>query len=399
MAVWGLLSLVAAVAGCGGDGDRGEAVYGRPLAAQLRAAVAETRAAGTGAFTATVEYHSPSTTARHRTTGTVDFARGTARAELTREVPPDFPVDAVPRLDQDGGGRPQTLAAAGPDVFARGADGVWLRFDPAAREALDPKGRAPVSRHAPGRFLPLGGTLAELVATAVPRREPLRRKDGAREYAVSVPLGDAHDLLPLRPPKPTGGAYLRERLPLTVVLDPDGRLLSADLDMLVLLEQLNGGPQSQRGLPGVTGLRATFRFDSLGEPAGAAAPPAAVPAAGAVTELRGRPRGTCAVPAAGLDAPGRVRTVDCAARHTMRVFAAASTPDADRTTAARYVEQTCDGPYAALPAAWKRGAEEPYGHLLTIRQGSFRFRFDAAGRPVGPPPKLAMGVVCYVSTP
>ncbi|MCB5166584.1 hypothetical protein LG634_17285 [Streptomyces bambusae] len=398
-----MLLLSPALTGCWGDDDRGAAVYGKPLAEQLKAAVAETRAAGSARFTATVEYNAPTSTARHVTTGTLDFAHGTSRAELTREIPSDFPVDAAPRLDRNGAAYPLTLATAGTDVYARGDDGVWLHWPQAARKALDPKGEAPVSAHAPGRVLPFGGTLAELVAAAVPRQEPLRREGGAREYAATVPLGRAQDLLPSRiGPKTDSKAYVDEQLPLTVVLDAHGRLLSADVDLVTLLEQVNGSRhQSMQGMPGVTGLHATLTLSEHGEPAGIRTPDRArtADARRSAADVKTRPRGTCAVPTAGLADAARVRVVGCDRPHTMRVFKTTGTSDAGRITPARYLADTCDAPYRRLPAAWKRGAQEPYGHLVAIRSSSFRMRFDSSGKVTGPEPKLAMDVVCYVRTP
>ncbi|MGG8405974.1 hypothetical protein ACM614_04860, partial [Streptomyces sp. 12297] len=271
------------------------------------------------------------------------------------------------------------------------------------RAALDPKGDAAVSLHAPGRVLPFGGTLAELVAAAVPQQEPIRREDGGREYAATVPLGRAQDLLPSRiGPKTDSKAYLEEPLPLTVVLDARGRLLSADVDMVLVLEQMNGSShQSMQGLPGVTGLHATLTMAGYGEPAGHRSPagPRTADARRSATDTFSLRKGTCAVPTAGLGDATRVRVVGCDRRHTMRFFAQGATEDAGQVTPAQFTENTCAGPYAQVPAAWRRGAEKAYGQTLRIDMGSFKFRFDGNGEITGPPPKTAMDVACYVSTP
>ncbi|WP_158939349.1 hypothetical protein [Streptomyces sp. NRRL S-87] len=391
-----LTATACAVAFGDGDGGRGADVYGKPFSQHFAAAIAATRAAGSLRFTSTLEYAGVTATARHVTEGRVDFRSGTAEALLTREVPVGF-EDAAD-LDAPGVSYPQRLAVAGSEVRARGVDGGWLGYPPATRKALDPRGGAPASVHAPGPFLPYGGTLADLVARVRPHATPVVQPDGSREYRTTLTVGQAQTLLPHRIAYTgTGPGVMDLPVPLYVRLDEEGRLIGADADLAVLLDRVQHGPGT-RFLKGVTRLRASFLASGFGE-AGEVRPAPAADARKATASAFALPKGSCAVPAAGLADPARVRVVGCSARHTMRFFAAAGTADAGGVTASGYVSRTCEGPYRGLPHAWLEGAEPRYRNVMSVRSGSFRFSFDASGRTTGAPPKLALNVACYLSTP
>jgi hypothetical protein len=294
-------------------------------------------------------------------------------------------------------GQPQAWAVHGADVSARTADGGWLRWTPAARAAHDPKGTSPAAAHAPGRVLPLGGTLAELLATTVPAREPVVREDGGREYAVQVPADRALRLLPAHLAAPAASRAARpEPVPLTVVLDARGRLASADLDLGFALDRLTG-PTGSRTLPGVTALHAVFRTTGYGVPA-PEAPPAGrtADAHRAVVPLFRQPKGTCVLPAAGLGDGTRVLRADCARPHIMRLFALGRSADIGRLSVGRYTERTCGGPFRALPASWRRGTKPAYERVASVRTGAFSFRSDGSGKVSGEPPAVSVTVACLL---
>ncbi|MEV7417929.1 hypothetical protein [Streptomyces sp. NPDC089919] len=393
------LPVLLAATGCsvtfGDGGGQGSGVFGKPLSQQFAAAVEATRAAGSLRFTATVEYAGLTATARYVTEGRADFEDRTAEATLTRDVPEGF-ADAAD-LDEGAAAYPQRYAVAGAEVRARTADGGWLGYSPAARKALDPRGAAPVTAHAPGAVLPFGGTAAELLAAAKPHATPVSRPDGVREYRTTVPIGEAQKLLPQKLAfTTTAPGVMTEPVPLIVRLDSRGRLVGAEADLALLLERIQHGPGADH-LKGVTRLTATFLASGFGTASDLAPAPAA-DARRATAVAFGLARGTCAVPAAGLADATRVRPTPCGSRHTMRFFAAAGTKHAGRTTPVQYVQRTCDGPFRDLPQEWRTGTEPEYKNIFSVHGSSFSYRFDATGKAIGPPPELALDVACFLAT-
>ncbi|WP_435610610.1 hypothetical protein [Streptomyces sp. C10-9-1] len=376
-AVLGALPILLGALSCetGGSGTAapapGAAVFSLPPAQQLRAAAEATRRAGTATFVGTLALSSAAGTAVEHTTGAMDFAESRSRAEVSLEVAGAFPEDAAAAL---GGGReapgPLSLATDGGDVFARGEDSAWLRFTPGAVEEFG-GAVAAFSEHSASPAAPYGGTLADLVPSAVAERAPEERADGSRRYRVTVPARTAAKALPaaLRPGTAERGG---EQVPLTVELDGLGRITRVDADFGPLLAALR-----QEGLPeGVTDVRGTLELGALGEPTAYRLPgrdgAGVEDARKVLTPLREFAAGSCAarepvLAAAPLTRASPLRTADCDAAHDLRVlarFGPGEPPAGQHPVGGAESATRCAGALARAPEEWRREARRDGAALV-----------------------------------
>ncbi|MER7516352.1 hypothetical protein [Streptomyces sp. NPDC126499] len=398
-----LLTGLAACQSGGGRDDGGEAKAPKPVATpvyevrlddQLSAASRATTAAGSSSFTWTLSYGSAHGTAVDRTTGTQDYAQDTAHAERVLEVPRRFPADATAEL----GGRPDASAevylVAGNDVTYRTRQGDWLRYSSSApMEAVDLFDGV---LHRAGETAPYGGTLAEVVRLADPTRQPVKGADGSRTYRVDLPPQIAEAALP-----PQIGSSLTDdkgtaRVPLTVVLDGEGRLTAATADFGPVLGTLHGDGL----LIGVTSLKAEYRLSDHGR-AAVPAPPAgakqAQDAAKALTPLTKTEPGDCGSTDTGLGGSLElVRVTPCDGKAAeLRVFGQVQVKETIQGNPTgvgkKKAQARCEAKYAAAPRAWVRGAR-PADTFYTYGTASSSSSYT------GPDVDIEGTYACYVYT-
>ncbi|WP_370414984.1 hypothetical protein [Streptomyces fradiae] len=399
--------LLAALAGCQSGGGAatdakqpkptGTPVYEVRLDDQLQAASKATTASGSSAFTWTLSYGSAKGTAVDRTTGTQDYAKKTARAERTVTVPRRFPEDAAGDLGgtPGGPGAPGTYLVDGNDVTYETRKGDWLRYSASApKEMVDFYDG--VLQYA-GDAAPYGRTLAEVVRHADAQKQPAKGADGSRTYTLSVPPQTAAAALPVRLENALLYNDDAERVPLTVVLDGEGRLTSATADYTPALKALHDAGR----LKGVTSLKAEYRLTRLGA-APVPAPPAAAKAAAdaekAVTPLAQVAPGACGSADTGLGGSLQVvRVVPCGAGADLRVFGQVKIkeklrgqqdPDALATRKAR---DKCERAYGAAPKSWTADGR-PAGGFYTYGSAANSYAY------VGPDVDVDGTFTCYVRT-
>ncbi|MEU7027143.1 hypothetical protein AB0A60_10700 [Streptomyces sp. NPDC046275] len=407
---WAALPLLlAALAGCqsgGGAAADGKApkptgtpVYEVRLDDQLSAASRATAAAGSSAFTWTLSYGSARGTAVDRTTGTQDYAKDTARAERVLDIPRRFPADAAAELGGRPGAKPvpEVYEVQGNQVDYRTRRGGWLRYSSQAdMEVVDLF--EPVLGRA-GDAAPYGGTLAEVVRVSDPAKQPAKGPDGSRTYELSVPWQTADDALPARL---AGAATYRDRgglVPLTVVLDGQGRLTRASADYTSLLKWMHEGGV----LKGVTSLRADYTLTGHGStavPARAAGKSGTLEdAEKALAPLARVEPGACASSDTGLGGSlALVRAVPCGKDADLRVFGQVKIKETIRRNPTGVADEKagerCRSAFRSAPDAWVADAR-PAGTYFTSGSSSSSSSYT------GPEVEIAGDFTCYVrlSTP
>ncbi|MFF5974524.1 hypothetical protein ACFY7C_23685 [Streptomyces sp. NPDC012769] len=399
--------LLTALAACqsGGEGGGADArapkpsvtpVYEVRLDDQLSAASKATTAAGSAAFSWTLTYGSDKGTAVDRTTGTQDYAKDTAQAERVLEVPRRFPADAAAEL----GGRPgssaapETYVVAGNDVTYRTRQGDWLRYSSSAPMELVDLFDGVL--HRAGETAPYGGTLAEVVRVSDAERQPDKGADGSRTYRLSVPPQTAEAALPPQFSSSLTSDKSAARVPLTVVLDGEGRLTAATADFGPVLDTLH----EDGLLEGVTSLKAEYRLSRHGE-ATVPAPPAgakrAQAAEKALTPLTKAKPGDCGSTDTGLGGSLElVRVTPCDGKAAeLRVFGQVEvkeTIEGNPTgVAVKKAQEKCEAKYRAAPRAWVRGAR-PADTFYTYGAGSSSSAYT------GPDVDIEGTYACYVYT-
>ncbi|MFJ5782933.1 hypothetical protein [Streptomyces hydrogenans] len=397
-----LLPLLAAAVGCqtSGPGEpdakapspTGKPVFGEKLADQLNAASRATEAAGSARFTATLTFGSAGGGAVQTTTGVLDYAKDAARVERSSEVPRGFPEDTAAELGLPLAARaPQVFAVDKNDVSYRTDRGTWLRYEASgSKEFTDSVGA--VLKLA-GDAGPWGGTLADVVRHADPERAPATDADGRRTYRVDVPSRNLTDLLPGGVAFATRDADVPGEAPITVVVDKDGRLLSAEADYAPLLRGLRGAGV----LAGVTSLRAAYTLTGHG---GQTVP--AVPAgertedAERVTKALAEVKpGACASTDTGLGGVDRVRPVACGESADVRVFGRQRIDETYRDKDPQGLGRAlavkrCGKDFASVPAAWTKDAR-PAGTYLVDGTETVSYGYT------GPEATVTGDFACYVT--
>ncbi|MFI8960719.1 hypothetical protein ACIGO8_01285 [Streptomyces sp. NPDC053493] len=368
-------------------------VFSVRLGDQLSAASRATAAAGPAAFTWTLSYGSAKGTAVERVTGVQDYAKDTARAERTVEIPRRFPADAARELggEPEGSRRPQTFAVSHNEVFYRTADGDWLRYSSAASgEIVDLMGGA---LQRAGDSAPYGRTLAEVVSVADAGKAPVKGADGSRTYQV-VPLTFASVALPNG--LDIGQDSARQApgpVRTTVVLDAEGRLVRATADYAPALKLLHDGHL----LTGVTSLRAVYTLSGHGRTPVPPPPAAAksLDAAKALTDVHAVRPGACASLDTGLGTLALVRVVPCGARADLRVFGHVrfkTTVQGDPGgVAVREAQDRCEAAYRSAPRAWIADGR-PAGRFTTYGQATTSSAY------LGPDVDIEGDYTCLVET-
>ncbi|MFJ8662613.1 hypothetical protein [Streptomyces sp. NPDC093795] len=383
------LPLLFAAVGCdtSGPGEEpaakaasptGKPVFEERLRDQLNAASRATAASGSARFTATLTYGSARGTAVERTTGVLDYAMDTARVERSVDIPRDFPELAA---TVDLGHAPGTTAreqytVEENDVSYRTSAGTWLRYS--ASGSMEFADTVSDFLEYAGETAPWGRTLAEVVRHADPERNPEPTPDGGRRYELRIDGRSAAVALP----KAFGHALDQDRtaeVPLTVVLDKDGRLLRAEADYEAVLDALH-----IRGvLGGVTSLRAEYVLTDHGK-----APVTPVPvrersqdAEQATTTLQGVKPGACASTDTGLGSMVRVRPVPCGKDADLRVFGHVRvdmTVQGDpRGVGEEAADEKCGARHRTAPGAWTAGGR-PAGSYRVGGGTSISYRYTGA---------------------
>ncbi|MFC8511094.1 hypothetical protein ACFU3J_15800 [Streptomyces sp. NPDC057411] len=340
-------------------------VFSVRLDDQLSAASEATRAAGSAAFTWTLRYGSAKGTAVERVTGVQDYAKDTARAERVLDIPRRFPEDAAADLGgQPGGPRePQQYAVSGNRVSYRTAGGSWLRYSSSASSDVVDLMDDALQRA--GEVAPYGRTLAEVVSVADATKPPVKGADGTRTYRLAIPLTYATGALPKR--IEVGQDSARQApgpIPLTVVLDAEGRLVRATADYAPALKLLHDGHR----LKGVTSLRAEYVLSGHGRtpvpplPAGERTQDAEK----ALTPVHKVRPGACVSRDTGLASIDLVRVVACGPGADLRVFGQVKVkktiqgdPDG---VAPGIAEDKCVAAYRSVPRAWIADAHPAATH-------------------------------------
>lgn len=398
-----LLPLLAAAVGCQASGTAGEPaakapsptgkpVYQERLADQLNAASRATAATGSARFTATLSYGSAEGTAVETTTGVLDYAKDSARVERTYDVPRGFPEDTATELGLPSRSRgPQVFAVEKNDVSYRTARGTWLRYDASgSKEFTDGAGEILALA---GESEPWGGTLADAVRHADAERAPETGADGRRTYRVDVYTRSLVDLLPAEVGYASRDAKTPGEVPVTVVLDKDGRLLSAEADYAPLLRGLRGAGV----LRGVTSLRATYTLTGHGGqtvpgvPAGERSEDAERVTA-ALVEVK---PGACASTDTGLGSQDLVRPVACGKEADLRVFAVQRVDETFRDKDPQglgraLAAERCRADLRTVPAAWTRDAR-PAGTYQVGGTETVTYGYT------GPDASVSGDFVCYVN--
>ncbi|MFJ2745476.1 hypothetical protein ACIO3O_38105 [Streptomyces sp. NPDC087440] len=317
------VTLLAATA-CGATGEGGERaphpVYSLRPADQLVAAGRATKAAGSARFTSTLTWRSRTAELVDRTTGDQSFARTVAHANRTVTVPDAFPAAVADLYGSRPGRKRHGYAVQGSDVFYRTLHGTWLRYRSGAPQEFA-RATGGFNERA-GSVTPYGGTLADTVFGSFPTAPPRTLPDGARRYTLSADGGVAASLLPkgltLRDsPEPAVAKTRPLNIPLTVDLDPNGRLTRATADLTPLLAEREGTTGEELS------LHAELRFTHYGTTTGPPVPPGerTEDATRALTLLTGLKPGACATTDTGLDSLALVRRADCArGPHDLRVL-------------------------------------------------------------------------------
>ncbi|GAA3077491.1 hypothetical protein GCM10017562_52360 [Streptomyces roseofulvus] len=397
-----LLPLLAAAVGCQAAGTEapaaeapkptGKPVYEERLADQLNAASRATAATGSARFTATLAYGSAEGTAVETTAGVLDYAKDSARVKRSYVVPRGFPEDTATELGLPSGSRDsQVFAVEKNDVSYRTARGTWLRYDASgSKEFTDGAGEI---LSLAGESEPWGGTLADVVRHADPERAPETGADGRRTYRVEVYTRSLVDLLPAAVGYASRDAKTPGEVPVTVVLDKDGRLLSAEADYAPLLRGLRGAGV----LRGVTSLRATYTLAGHG---GQTVP--GIPSgertddAERVTAALGEVKpGACASTDTGLGSQDLVRPVPCGKEADLRVFAVKRVDETFRNKDPQglgraLAAERCREDFRTVPAAWTRDAR-PAGTYQVGGQETVSYGYT------GPEASVSGDFVCYVT--
>ncbi|MFJ6249012.1 MULTISPECIES: hypothetical protein [unclassified Streptomyces] len=396
------LPLLLAAVGCqtAGTGEElaakaapptGKPVFEERLDDQLAAASRATAATGSARFTATLAYGSAGGTAVERVTGVLDYARDTARVERSVDVPRGFPGAAAADLGREPGDRArQVYAVERNDVSYRTSRGTWLRY--AASGSMEFADSVGTFMEYAGEAAPWGRTLAEVVRHANPERQPVPTPDGGRRYEVDVHVRGAAEALPHSLAYAFVGTKAADEVPLTVVLDEDGRLLRAEADYGSVLGTLRG----QGILRGVTSLRAEYVLTGHG---GQKVPP--VPAGEPVEDaervtvtLPALKAGACASHDTGLGHLSLVRPVPCGKDADLRVFGQERIDETfegrdPSGVGDRLASERCEKAHRKAPAAWTSGGR-PSGRYWVSGNESLAFTYD------GPEATVTGDFTCYV---
>ncbi|MFD4689493.1 hypothetical protein [Streptomyces sp. NPDC058463] len=377
-----LLPALITMAGCAApeQTDPGRTVYGLPLAEQFQAATDATRDAGTAAFLSTLTYEAAGGDAVHRAKGSQDYERGTSLAKLGFRANPRFPEQDLESLQGSAPEGEQTVATAEDDVYVRNGDSAWLKYTP---EAVNELGETTgvIAAHAAGDVAPYSGTLADIVPRVIPREKPERRADGSRVYRVTVLPEVAAEVLP-RDLQSLQSDWGTDPVQLTVRLDSNGRLASADADLGPVLARLH----KRMALVHVKRLHAAYELSAFGKPVKGKGPDSSgepvVDARTALTPVATLKKGRCATTSdTGLGSTVVVRPVDCKGKHELRVLAQVKV---DRTfpgtqedrSAEGYGRAQCERASAAAPEDWRRGGRYAEGFSFV---GASNLEFSNSG--------------------
>ncbi|MFE2558470.1 hypothetical protein ACFXGT_21090 [Streptomyces sp. NPDC059352] len=363
-------------------------VYDERLGNQLKAATRATTASGSARFTATLTYGSARGAAVERTTGVIDYAKDTARVERSRVIPRGFPQEAAELVMRGGTTGSRHFVVEENDIAYRTAGGTWLRYS--ASDSKDFADLADGLLAYAGDAAPWGRTLAEVVKPAYPDREPETTADGGRKYRTTVDARTAATALPQ-----AIAWYVDSRgsgkVPLTVVLDKDGRLLRAEADFGGLL-----GPIHARGMmTEVTSLRAEYVLTGHGRQTVRLVPLTErhEEAEQVLTTMEKVKPGSCASADTGLDTYVLVRVVPCGAAADLRVFGQVRVDETVQGDASQVGDEAsqekCRDRYRAAPDAWTEGVG-PEGSYRIHGGASTSFAYT------GPDATVSGDFTCYV---
>ncbi|MFI6052743.1 hypothetical protein ACIBCO_22005 [Streptomyces violascens] len=340
-------------------------VFSKRLDARPYAALGQTKAAKNATFTQTVTFSAKGGDAVLKTTGKLDFEGGRADGSLGWSVGEGFPEGAAKALGNVDTHRRRTDRAARlvidrQNVNYRSATAdYWLRYSGTTPLTGDPYGYAALAANAlRGNQAPFNGTLLEVLgATGEAKEEAL--PDGGRRYRTVLVGQSVRDFL--KSIVPTGGlvaAVSAVRYPLTMTVDRDGRVTSAETDVSAAVAK---GEQSE--IAGVQGLRIKLTLDGYG-----ASEPGAVPAADkvlaggeAVVPITKTKAGGCVDFGTGLTDSSLVVLADCDDAHDGRIVGrpALSGDDYPGSTALKdQADEVCKAAFHNAPSAWKAGNVE-----------------------------------------
>ncbi|GAA2440345.1 hypothetical protein ACFPFX_06640 [Streptomyces mauvecolor] len=334
-------------------------VFSKPLDARPYAALGQTKAAKNAMFTQTVTFSAKGADAVLKTTGKLDFADGRADGSLGWTVGEGFPEGAAKALGNVDLHRRKTDRAARlvidrQNVNYRSATAdYWLRYTGTTPLTGDPYGYAALAANAwRGNQAPFNGSLLEiLAATGEAKEEAL--PDGGRRYRTELVGQSVRDFL--KSIVPAGGladAVNAVRYPLTMTVDRDGRVTSAETDVSAAVAK---GEQSE--IAGVQGLRIKLTLDGYGTSAPGAVPAAdkVLPAADAIVQLRGTKAGACVDFGTGLTDRSLVVKADCGDAHDGRILARPGLQDDGYPGSAalkRRADAECTTAFRNAPSAW-----------------------------------------------
>ncbi|MFF4184554.1 hypothetical protein ACFYZ9_15295 [Streptomyces sp. NPDC001691] len=368
-------------------------VFSKPLDARPYAALGQTKAARNAAFTQTMTFSAKGADAVLKTAGKLDFANGRADGTLGWSVADGFPEDAAKALGNVDAHRRRTDQAARLVIdpqnvnYLSAAADYWLRYTGMTALSGDPYGYAALAASARrGTQAPLNGTLLEvLAATAEVKDEAL--PDGGHRYRTTLVGQSVRAFLKsIVPPGGLAAAANTVRYPLTLTVDRDGRITSAETDVSAAVAQ---GEQSE--IAGVRGLRIKMTLDGYGTSRPGAVPAGDKVLAGseAVVQLRDTKAGGCVDFGTGLTDTSLVVKADCDHPHDGRILARPELEGGDYpgdSASKKQADALCKAAFRAAPSAW-------LGE--NVNEGAFWYRWPGQQEWMG---ETRHAASCYVLT-
>ncbi|MEU3499332.1 hypothetical protein ABZ726_00680 [Streptomyces hundungensis] len=334
-------------------------VFSKPLDDRPYAALGQTKAAKNVTFTQTVTFSAKEGDAVLKTSGKLDFAGGRADGSLGWSVAEGFPDGAAKALGtvdahrrQDGRTARLVIGPQNLDYRSATAD-YWLRYSGTTPLAADPHGYALLAANAlRGNQAPFSGTLLEVLAATADVNDEALPDGGHRYRAFLVGSSISGFLAGTVPAGGLAGTVNNVRHPLTMTVDRDGRITSAETDVSQAIAK---GDDSV--LAPVQNLRIKLTLDGYGTSAPGAVPASdkLLPATGAIVRLRETKAGACVDFHTGMTDTALVVKADCERPHDGRILARPELPDGGypgHAAAQRQAARECRAAYRDAPSAW-----------------------------------------------
>lgn len=348
---------------CGGGDDEGaqakaqpsqHPVFDQPLDRQVFLALRQTQKSGSASFTQTVSFESKRGTAVQTLSGKLDFTKGAGEATVKWQVPKKYSVAAKETLLGNTPGRAYGTASGSFLVdrqqihYRAASSGYWLRYSSADTLAMGDS-NDPID-HLRGSESPVGGTLLEGVGGSDAKAQQ-GGPAGGRTYQAEMPFSVGWTLFPADLRKELAAemstSALQAGFPLTVSVDPQGRITHGRVDLSRLLRKSGV-------LADVTSLTMDLTLTGFSSSQPAAAPAGRVRKAfEAVLPMRDGKDGGCVDFDTGQRAAQAVVGVPCSGPYDARVFTQISLrPGATAAETQERAGIACQFAYDVARPAW-----------------------------------------------